>query len=282
MKYQCKLCEYFTENKSNFNKHMKRQDHLPIKTKEIITYKCSCGKEFSHASSLSRHKKTCDGKNVMTEIKELKEQLQSLSQELTEYKQTNKTTTNNNTYISVKNHINYIKDNYSSAPPLQKLEDYSVIEDDQLLDDLIYHLNHSSLDEYLGKVLIKYYKKEDSTEQSIWNSDVSRVTYIIRDLLAGNETIWNHDPKGVKTKEYIIKPLLDHLKYYISDYLDTFTFDNSLTTKQYQKIAEKHINLGTILRYIDTDLTNDIVKYIAPYFHLNKKYLPQIELNVDN
>lgn len=278
MKYKCDKCNYETDNKSNFNKHTKSKTHSKLisdnKTltddfNKKILHNCSCGKSFSHISSLSRHKKTCTGTNVANEIKQLKEQLDILNHRLQEYSQNSRITTNN-TYISVKNHINFIKENYSQAPPLKQLEDYTIIDDNKLLDNIVYYFNHSSLDQYLGDFLIKYYKKDNSNEQSIWNSDVSRVTYIIKELLANKKSIWNHDYKGVKTKEYIITPLLNYIQSCIKNYLANFKFDKDTSVKECEKIVERQLSLGQIMQYIDADLAENIIKYIAPHFHLNK------------
>ena len=66
MKYKCSQCNYESTDKSNFNRHMKSATHIQLASKLVInttkhkdnsgTCICnSCGKEFSHMSSLSRH-----------------------------------------------------------------------------------------------------------------------------------------------------------------------------------------------------------------------------------
>ena len=78
-KYYCECCNYYTSNKSDYNKHLSTLKHINIekyKNKEfnvsIIkndkldddaitcrTYKCHCGKLYPYQASLYNHKKKC-------------------------------------------------------------------------------------------------------------------------------------------------------------------------------------------------------------------------------
>lgn len=68
--YVCKCCNYYTNRKSSYKQHLETNKHL-LRSKEdesnvnIKYFKCDyCDKRFSHASSLSRHKKNrCKVKN---------------------------------------------------------------------------------------------------------------------------------------------------------------------------------------------------------------------------
>lgn len=108
-KYMCLKCNYSTDDKSNYNRHIKsvvcEQSssnynaiiiHQPINTNTFI---CSCGKNFLYASGLSRHKKDCkyeysndkckqNGVNIK-EFELLKKQLQEYQkqQQLIEHQQ---------------------------------------------------------------------------------------------------------------------------------------------------------------------------------------------------
>lgn len=299
MKYECILCSYSTDDKSNYNKHTKSIAHtdqmiinnnaipssnkLAINANSKVLIDCQCGKSFSHKSSFSRHKKVCQG-GIKEEIIILKKQLDAVTNECKQMKHDLLEYSNNTKTVNITNNISikkYIQQNYSDAPVLTQLADYSVIldnndgellADDELINNLIYNHNHKNLYKYLGDFLVKYYKKKDSTKQSIWNSDVSRMTYIIKELLADKKSLWNHDYKGIKTKQYIINPLLQYVKKYITDYIDNYVLDlKNLSAKQCQLIAERQLTLGYIMQYIDNGLPEDIVKYIAPHFHLDKQ-----------
>jgi hypothetical protein len=66
-KYTCDKCNYFTNNKYDFNRHNLRQKHLlNIKKTEADTfidtkktYKCICGAVYKYHSGYYRHRKTC-------------------------------------------------------------------------------------------------------------------------------------------------------------------------------------------------------------------------------
>lgn len=303
MTFSCTICNYSTKNKSNYNKHLKCNKHLnnmnsqkidlvlyaskkhTYASQKVLTYRCDCGRDFHHSSSLTRHKHSCLHtqldkmkqdlkKQFDVEIKQMEMEIENklLKQQLEEYNKTVKTINTTTFNISIKK---YIQQNYSDAPPLKKLDDYSIIEknncDSDLIDNIVHHYNHKNLDQYLGDFIVKYYKKDNYTQQSIWNSDASRMTYIIKELMDNKKSLWNHDYKGVKTKEYIIHPLLQYIKRYITNYINNFVLDvNNLTTKDYQDIVEKQLAIAHIIQYIDNDLADNIVRYIAPYFHLIK------------
>ena len=59
----CEPCHYKTISKKDFNKHLETLKHINLinPNLEIQTkyYKCNCGKEYKHSSSLCAHKKKC-------------------------------------------------------------------------------------------------------------------------------------------------------------------------------------------------------------------------------
>lgn len=286
-KYSCEQCNYETSDKSNYNKHLQSVKHnkkqstkqaILKQTKVIKTYKnegltCSCGKQFSYASGLSRHKRICNGINISeafekltTEIKELKQQINTQHTQQLE----NPTQVYNIAIIK-----NYILENYALAPPLTPLSDYSVIEHDH--DDfgetLISIYNDGALTKYLSEFIIKYYKKANPEEQSIWNSDTSRLKYLIKSLIDKNKSFWYPDSRGVLTKETIIDPLLKYIRDYCFNYQDELeltrdNFDN-YTDNVRDKMGKNHLTILKIMNEIDLgNLANEIIRYIAPYFHI--------------
>ena len=62
-KYNCELCNYGCDNKTNFNKHLSTKYH----NKKCIEfqqdekqYVCKCGKIYKHRQGLHFHKKDCN------------------------------------------------------------------------------------------------------------------------------------------------------------------------------------------------------------------------------
>uniref|UniRef100_A0A6C0D9X4 C2H2-type domain-containing protein n=1 Tax=viral metagenome TaxID=1070528 RepID=A0A6C0D9X4_9ZZZZ len=57
-KYFCKICNFTTNKKGNWNNHITTRKHLSNKNEKI--YLCKCGLQYKHMSSLCKHKKKCN------------------------------------------------------------------------------------------------------------------------------------------------------------------------------------------------------------------------------
>lgn len=299
--FTCNNCNYSTTDKSNYRRHMRSKTHVlisqsvnlnqniaiqnpdnetitvkpkkPKKTKKVIVHKCECGKIFSHQPSLSRHRKTCTvvvKENDMDNLKEQVNDIKNMMMQLLE-----KPSGNNHYNISVRT---YIQQNYPDAPMIEEPTSYAKLnyENQELIDTLIYKYKHKCLHEYLGDFLVEYYKKDDPSTQSIWSSDISRLTYLIKEALVDKKSIWNHDYKGVKTKKYIVEPLLQYVKKYIASYWEKNL--NKSTNKKKEvdvdALAKRQADYN-ITYAIESDIdngimANDIIKYIASHFRMDK------------
>ena len=71
-KHICEPCNYITDNKKDYNKHLLTAKHIRLtdtneKSQECCSYMCnSCGNEYKHAPSLCKHKKKCKGSQQET------------------------------------------------------------------------------------------------------------------------------------------------------------------------------------------------------------------------
>jgi hypothetical protein len=68
-KYICKICDFYTYNKKDFNRHNITAKHLlltnpNLKTPKNPLYTCNCGNMYKHSSSLCAHKKKCNTQHV--------------------------------------------------------------------------------------------------------------------------------------------------------------------------------------------------------------------------
>ena len=65
--YECKICEYTTCRKSQYDRHLATSKHKLRTNTNIVVhtsskiYQCDCKKIFKHASSLWNHKQKCKG-----------------------------------------------------------------------------------------------------------------------------------------------------------------------------------------------------------------------------
>ena len=60
----CQICDYKTDRKFNYEKHLKSSKHLMLQKTtsnnlENYKYKCECGSVYKYSSGLRRHKMTC-------------------------------------------------------------------------------------------------------------------------------------------------------------------------------------------------------------------------------
>ena len=171
--------------------------------------------------------------------------------------------------------LKYANDKFKDAPALLPLENFSLNnlsfdnENDkkQLIEILVYNAKQKSLDKLLGDHIVKEYKKDDPKEQSFHTTDCSRLNYIVRDLIK-NALSWSIDKSGIKICSSIVKPLiekcinllLEHQKYLI-DNMEAGSFRNKETVQ----------TIISVLMSIDRGgLEDEINKYIAPFFNLNK------------
>lgn len=300
MNYLCKPCNYETDDKSNYNRHLKSSAHIHVSNVSTavstddtddttVKYNCNCGKEYVNRSGLFKHKKKCNNpnNNIEEKLNSLKSQLEehfkketeSLKKQLNEYIQNGKSPIN----VSVKN---YVQNNYPNAPALEGIKEYDKLTFENttlkgMITELVSQYNNNSLHKFLGKFIISYYKKEDPKLQSMWSSDVARLTYVIKEFLDKNKSVWSHDFKGVKIKTFIINPLLNHIRKKINKYW-IYNIQN-VRNAEVNDIV-KYNQMYTSLYKIKSDMTNDvlsseILKFIAPYFMIAKKIVGKEELD---
>ena len=126
-KFVCELCNFNANNKNNFDKHLLTKKHknnemlqntTEIMQKNAKKFVCECGKEYSHHSSLYKHKKTCKTKAIivsentdykgmfMEMVKENKEMRSLLSQQQQQISEMIPKIGNNNNNIKQKFNIN--------------------------------------------------------------------------------------------------------------------------------------------------------------------------------
>ena len=171
--------------------------------------------------------------------------------------------------------LKYANDKFKDTPALLPLDNFNINnldfdnEEDkkQLIEILIYNAKQKSLDKLLGDHLIKYYKKDNPEDQTFHATDCSRLNYIVRELIE-NALIWSVDKNGIKICTSIIKPLIKKCISALMEYQKVLLHEMSLGNLNKQKEVELIID---IIMSIDSGtLEENINKYIAPYFNLDK------------
>ena len=156
----------------------------------------------------------------------------------------------------------------------EPLFDVSIKEKEKFVEKIAQYYRKRQINKYLGDIIIKHYKKKDPKDQSIFNSDTTRLTYIIRELFDNQTIDWTVDKKGIKTTNYIINPFLEHIKELIREYMQIkTTFDReTVSTKELEANFDNLTLCGQIIISIEKkELSDEILKYIAPYFYYMKE-----------
>lgn len=289
MKYICDACSYETDIKYAYEKHLTSKKHLDkidsddVKNKYCCPY---CPNEYSNAGNLSKHKKSCSEKKQLVdsyekEIKEIQSLLKCkeesiiiLKLEVDDLK-----LMINNTGSMVKSSmstLSYIAKYYTKAPAIQPIKNMKILHVDctnnKFVEQLMYEKKHKTLVNFIGDLIVGIYKKEDAGDQSIWASDISRLTYILRDMMGG-KVDWVVDKKGIKATKYIIQPILNYINKCALKYInDTDPRHTGLTTEQAVTKAIQLNKAMEISNMIDDKmLIEELLKYIAPHFCVSKE-----------
>lgn len=211
--------------------------------------------------------------------------------------------------------LTHVVTNYADAPPLEKIntDDIRRIKgsnnDDKeeyeykLIDEVFYAYNHNNIGKYIGDIIIALYKKDNPNEQSIWNTDTSRLTYLIKKINDDDDddddgdhnnndgdiaeigltkdkcksSKWIVDKKGVETIEYIIDPIVNKIKILSKVFRDDNCPDPDDPNYDYDEIDHDRVmRINTIYVRLMTDIDdkkihNQVLKYISSYFYHNKE-----------
>jgi hypothetical protein len=107
------------------------------------------------------------------------------------------------------------------------------IQNDEII---VYHNKcQASMDysKFLASIIIKTCKKDNPNEQSLWNVDSTRYSYIIK-IIKDKISQWTHDKTGAKTKKHVIEPLIANIRGLLEDYMGALV-------QSYLNIVKKYI-----------------------------------------
>lgn len=174
--------------------------------------------------------------------------------------------------------LGYLIKNHQQTPPLARITDQRIkqLEYQNRPHDLttivMTHHHQKTLPEFLGDFILSIYKQDDVTQQSIWSTDTSRLTYVIRDFI-NKKPKWAVDKKGVKTKSQIIDPLLEHIQSELMKRMDGINVHREQygSHEEYFKAVKYYGDTVITARQLtDGPVSNRILKYIAPKLTLDR------------
>jgi hypothetical protein len=287
--------DYQGDNKKSRKKNIKVIIESDSDTEAEVakkSYKCDkCGRDFNHNQNLWRHKKySCNGpvaeNNTYVskeEFNELKEQYKVLLEATKNNSQANviNADTMNVATKSAKKSMNMMSHamkHFANAPPMKLLESKQALKlltydnksKHSIEERMILHYDGNTLDSFLGDALIREYKMKNPENQSVWTTDTSRLCFIVKQLIAGDDDRWISDKSGIAITRLIISPLLKQVMEMLREHINRYSkeataddFDMSRDKEVSSILLSSNEIIGIILK---KELHKAVLKYIAPYF----------------
>ena len=280
-KFFCKYCNQKFTQKSNLSRH---ERHI-----------CSMNTDKIESNKLIEeliNKKLAEQNQNL--IKEFTEQSKNLVRQLAEENQNlakgfcsqndkliDLATINAKSTKKSLSMMSYANKHLTKAPPLKLLEHKEAVKlltydknsKHPLGTRIVYNYKEKILDEFLGDMIVEWYKKKNPDDQSIWSTDTSRLSFILMNIFSETgKKEWNADKKGLKIKKMIILPILEEIKKELASSINRWLSDISKTDKaEDAKNYLENIELAKeiILEITNDTIADDILKYIAPEFGFN-------------
>jgi hypothetical protein len=201
--YKCEICNFKCSKKSNYNSHLLTAKHkirtltnekMPNdKVLRLSIHECSCGKSYTHASSLWNHKQKCseyksqldkstnssDSDLIVALIKQnndFKNMILEQSKQMLDIAK-NSQVINNNTTTNQSFNLNFfLNDTCKDAMSITDfLKNINV-----KLDELVYIGNHGYVSG-MTKMIMDRLKTMDVTKRPIHCTDIKRETMYIKE-----------------------------------------------------------------------------------------------------
>lgn len=330
MSYKCDICDYTTNRKSNYTRHMGSSAHdkkctrVPsIKTKVSRSLQNSlptksticpfCSNTIKHIRNLARHMKACAGANKIVSETLQEKRITEIKYEnvLDKYKQVNNNyekLLEEHTYLkerldeTMEEYLNSLKQSTDSTNIYTFVKDKDlggdaivqltekdipqlgfikeILDEDngdlEFCDTIQHHIKHHTTHQFVGDHIITTYKMKNYKDQSIWSTDCSRLTYVIKELV-GKSNEWVVDKKGLKLRALIVNPILEYIRDHVMKHCQAYL---KYAMKSYEQLdtIERNARLFQVGDKVDSGiLASKIIRYIAPFFSFDKKLLSKVK-----
>jgi len=230
--YTCKSCNHTFTHRSNYYRHAKNgcvKNNKSVDGQTISANVIDMFKQISEQNSriceelnqLSKQVAKHDGK-----LEEHEKQIVSEKNNILEIAKNNSETVNKSMSV-IKRATKY----FNNAPPLRSVNKDKIIElleykpdgkeSDHLIDEVIvFRYRTNSLIKFIGEIIIAYYITEDPKMQSMWGTDISRLTFIFKKSSKTGKSEWTRDGKGVRISEIVIDPIYNEIKKIMREYIE--------------------------------------------------------------
>ena len=243
-KYVCKKCDYHTNRKSQYDRHLQTKKHNAKNAisdaKKKVPFVCECGKSYKQQPSLSRHKKTCtyihnnicdseesdndvvqDEESITSLLIKLIDTNEDLKEQIIDLASKPRNVTNTNTF-NLNNYLNVqCKDAMNLSDFLETIN--------YTFNDLL-HLGRHGFVKSIQNTFVKQLEDMEQTKRPIHCTDKKRKTMYVKD-----DNKWGKDQNNGKIASAIkimnkkqLTAFTEHSKGRPEDYLDS---DSNLQTQ---------------------------------------------------
>ncbi len=282
--YSCDLCNFITKRKGDYNRHLLTLKHQCIvngNSKDIKTFICNCGNEYTNRHSLSRHKSKCNFKPkeeviqesvkfepTITMFMELIKKNQELQDLLIEQHKQNtelvnkfvdkdfvtNNTTNNNSHNTTNNNQKFNLNFFLNETCKDAMNMKEFISNIKITFEELLNIGDTGFVSGVSDIFIKRLRDLDVSKRPIHCTDVKRDTIYLKD-----EDKWDKDDKE-NTK---LKGFIGNVEYKNIAALHKWSQDNpesKVNNSQLNSLKNK-IYLQTLLG--DDDTRNKVIKNVS-------------------
>lgn len=280
----------------------------------VKLYKCDiCNKNiYSTNQNLLFHKKKCALRNfdpcvLQNKIQQLEKELKIKDKELDNktYQLKNKdkqldkaldiAKINSKTANTTVNVLKYAKIHLTDAEPLEKITgddiydalkynnpDGTESKNERYVKTVIHKFKNGIFANFIGDMIIEYYKPKTKADANIITTDTSRLCFIIMQKVKNKDKTekkeWINDKSGKKFTELVLKPLVMAINEILIEFI---AFKKNKEMNEY--LLDQLTDCITLKRDISTDkYIKPILKHVAPNFHFDNLKLLDGDCNDTN
>ena len=224
--YTCDCCKFISSKKTDYARHIKTQKHINNETNnnQVIINKIDLlSKEMERLKEINTQNTNTivnannqNTHNIVKEARNIKKSLLSILN-------TNFKDTPSIDYIDEEEFRIHLEEEY-----MLKLDDTN----NRLFMRIFSDYEKRKLVHSMSKVILRFLKKEDQNEQSVFNIDSARGNYATK-----IQNIWHNDKKGLELKKYTI----DRMMKYMLNVMDIYRL--KLVDMYNENKIKKNINV---------------------------------------
>jgi hypothetical protein len=252
-KYRCENCDYSTSRQSHYDRHLQTDKHKilqnPTSKSTEAKWRCDCGKNYKHSSTLYAHKKYCDTLQKEDTSKSFGISEQTFNQQVIEalIKITQNGTTNysnsniNSNNTNIKNHNKTFNLNFFLNETCKDAMNISEFVNSVKVDlDDLEHTGRQGYVQGITNIVVKNLNKLEEHLRPLHCSDSKREILYIKD---NDEWIKETEDKPILTKaiKIIANENIKQIKHWQNKYPDCIGAD-SKKNNLYLKIVSNSMN----------------------------------------